>query len=44
MRLRMKNLNICVHRKIQFLGGEVHGKQYVSGELPEKGDLDSLQI
>ena len=44
--LRIKNLNITgVHQKIQFLGrGGCHEKPIYRGELPKKGDLDSLQV
>ena len=40
----MEKLNIMeVHWKIQFLGGG-HKKPIYKGELPKKGDLDSLPI
>ena len=32
-----------IHRKIRFLGGCMKN-QYIGGELPKKGGLDSLQI
>ena len=48
----MKEFNIIkVHRKVLFLGGGRRGggvgvtkSQYIMGELPQKGGLDSLQI